>query len=104
MAYFLLRNMDQTLRDRLEEDADEIGESLQEMIRRVLCEHYELDCSEIKGTPRESTRRDAATVLIRMQTELFQAVKVDSEETGESMRTLVLDALEARYVTDGRKR
>ena len=99
-AYFLLRNVDVQLRVALEMKAQAEDKSLQEVIRGALCEHYALECPEMKGRRREDTWTNARTIYLKMWPELFDAVKQDAADTGESMRSLILQALETRYVTE----
>jgi predicted HicB family RNase H-like nuclease len=98
--HFLIRGLSPSLRAALEADSTE--QPIQETVRSILCEHYDLDCSPISGNVREDARRRSLTILVKMQPELFSALKQDAEETGESMQKLVHEALESRYVTAGR--
>lgn len=99
MPYFLLRNMNRKLRHRLEADAKKANESLAETVRGILCEHYLIDCSEIEGAIRRDVWNASLTVLLKLQPELFQAIKDDSAESEESMRSLIIGALETHYQT-----
>lgn len=92
---FLLREMSPALRAALEDEAHSNDIPLQEVIRSTLCEHYALDCTPIEGYKRDDAWKETTTVLVSMQPELFDAIKRDSEESGESMRTLILSALES---------
>lgn len=94
---FLLRDLSVPLRLALEEDAERLDQSLQETVRAILCAHYSLDCSEIRGGKRTDVWNGAPTVLLKLQPELFHAIKEDSAHTGDSMRSLVISALEAHY-------
>lgn len=97
MPHFLIRNLDEGLRDRLEEDAREANEPLQETVRMILCRHYSLDCPETKGWIRKDAWGDATTILVRMPPALFKALKADAAHSGESMQRCVHEALEANY-------
>ena len=97
MPHFLIRNLDEGLRERLEEDAREAHEPLQETVRMILCAHYALDCPETRGWIRKDAWGDATTILVRMPQELFDALKSDATRSGESMQSLVHEALEAHY-------
>lgn len=100
--YFLLRDMSADLRQNLELDAQDSRIPFQEIIRAILCDHYSLDCPNHKGVIRNDQWTGTPTVLLKLQPELFSAIKEDAAETGESMRSLVLAALESRYVTGGK--
>jgi hypothetical protein len=96
--HFLIRGLSPSLRAALE--ADSKDRPIQESIRETLCYHYGLNCSPINGNVREDARRRSLTIIVKMQPELVSALKQDAEETGESMQSLVHQALEARYVTE----
>lgn len=100
---FLLRRMEPRLRKQIEKDAKKRKEPMIEVIRSVLCEHYDLDCAPISGAIRIDRWNDTATLLLKIQPELFTAIKNDSEETGETMRDLILAALEAHYTRNGKE-
>lgn len=93
--YFLIRGMSPQLRAALEADSRE--QPIQETVRSILCAHYGLDCSPINGMVREDARRRSLTILVKMQPELFSALKQDAAETGESMQRIAHEALEAHY-------
>ncbi len=97
---FLLRGMSQELRKRLEREAKREKISFQEVIRSILCEHYTLDCPRMSKAARPAEWTSATTILLKMPVELWVAIKRDSEESGEAMRTLVLEALEGRYAEE----
>lgn len=93
---FLVRNLEPEILAALTEDAtEEPARSLSDVMRQVLCDHYELDCPPTgAGTRLEFGAR---TQLLKMHPDLWQAVKTDSEETGQSMQALVHEALSAHY-------
>jgi predicted HicB family RNase H-like nuclease len=95
---FIVRNLDPQLLRRLRTDARAEKRSLQDFIRHVLCEHYDLDCPSIGATPR--LELGARTKRVLLNREVWEALKADSEETGESMQQLVHQALAQRYVTE----
>ena len=97
--HFLVRGLSPSLRAALEEDSRE--RPIQETVREILCAHYDLDCTPINGPAQHRTRSGSLTILVKMQPELFSALKQDAAETGESMQSLVHKALESRYVTTG---
>lgn len=97
MATFLIRNLDEGLRERLEADAREQGEPLAETIRMILCAHYDLDCPETKGWPRKEAWGKATTIRLVMPPQLFDALKSDASRSGDSMQSLVHAALEGHY-------
>ena|SRR5215831_21120231 len=100
MPRFLLRNLDPYLRRALECDAELQDIPLQEIIRSALCDHYDLDCSEIKGAIRRDAWEGVLDVLVLMQPELHEALKRDSKKSRLSMQELAVQILHARYVTE----
>jgi hypothetical protein len=97
MPRFLVRDMSPHLRKLLEQDAQQEDQSLSETMRGILCAHYSLDCSEIEGALRTDVWNGSQTVLLKLQPELFKEIKTDSAHTGESMRSLIIAALEGHY-------
>lgn len=94
---FLLRNIEIGLLRKLKKDARQEKRSLSDLIRDILCAHYKMECAPSGADSK--LEFGARTQLLKLQPELFQAIKEDSAESGISMRELVLDALESRYVT-----
>lgn len=94
---FLLRNIDPKLLRRLNADARAEGRSFSDLVRSILCEHYSLDCPP--SGAHSKWEFGSRTQLLKLQPELFQAIKEDAAETGLSMRYLVMEALDRRYVT-----
>jgi predicted HicB family RNase H-like nuclease len=97
----LLRRLDPNLKKLIREDAKRRDISMQEVIREILCEYFELDCISMGG-PARARQRSTQTILIKMQPYLFEYLKADALVTGKSMRETVLDALGAHY--NGRRK
>jgi hypothetical protein len=96
-CFFLLRNIDRRILRKLRKDAEADGRSLSDFIRSILCEHYSLDCP-----PSEAPSKlefGARTQLLRLQPGLFQAIKAEAADSPRSMRLIIMDILELRYVT-----
>lgn len=93
---YLITRIPDDLRSALEEDAEESGTSLAEIMRRILCAHYGLDCEQVErfgGPAIEGSDR----FVLRLQPDLFSAIKKDSAKSGETMRTLLLEILSSHY-------
>lgn len=95
---FHLRNINPKLLRRLRSDAQKEKRSFSDLVRSRLCEHYELDCPP--SGAHSKWEFGSRTQLLKLQPELHQAIKADSQETGISMNGLILEALESRYVTE----
>lgn len=73
-----------------------------EVIRQALCDHYALDCEPTRGWRREDTWNGSDNIDLRMPSELYAAIKDDSARSGETMRALILDALESHYAEEAK--
>jgi hypothetical protein len=74
---YLLRDIPETTRAAIEVDAELDGVSMIEVIRRVLCAHYELECEPVGGRP--GKREDGTgTMLLRLQPEVWEALKAEA--------------------------
>jgi hypothetical protein len=94
-AKFLVRDLDPRLLSKIRADADAQDRSLSDIMREILCAHYELDCPPSGKTSR--LEYGARTQLLKMHPDLFQALKQDSQETQIPMQRLVHEALESHY-------
>lgn len=92
---FVVRDLDPKLLKLIRKDAKRERTPVAEVMRQILCEHYSLDCIPTRYSPRQEFA--ARTKVLRMQPELWQAVKDDSAQTGTSMQALVQEALMAHY-------
>lgn len=92
---FLVRDLDRECLKMMWRDAAKRRVPLAEHLRSILCHHFELECRPSRARGRKAT--GATTIVMRMQPELWQAVKDESEHLGVSMQTVVREALEAPY-------
>jgi len=97
-AKFLVRDLDPRLLSKIRADADAQDRSLSDIMREILCAHYELDCPPSGKTSR--LEHGARTQLLKMHPALFEALKRDSQETQIPMQRLVHEALEAHYTEE----
>ena len=93
--YFLLRNVDPELRRRLSAEAKTENRSLADLIRAIMCDHFELECEPSRAESK--LKHGASTLVVGLQPELHRAIKTESEESGETMRSIILDTLESHY-------
>ena len=91
----MLRRIDRRLLTKLQEDAEREHRSLSDFIRSLLCEHFSLDCPPSEAQTR--LEHGSQTQLLRLHPELFMAIKEEHWESGESMRSIVMEILETRY-------
>lgn len=96
---YLITRLPDALREAIEADAEESYTSMSEVMRQILCAHYELRCESVDrfGGPKP---QGSDRFVLRVQPELFRAIKRDAEKSGTVMRTLMIDVLEAHYATE----
>ena len=97
-AKFLVRDLDPRLLSKIRADADAQDRSLSDIMREILCAHYELDCPPSGKTSR--LEHGARTQILRMHPDLKLALELDSDVTGVSQQRLVHEALEAHYTEE----
>jgi hypothetical protein len=90
-SYFLLRNIPPDLLRHLIDAANEEHRALSDLIRAILCARYDLDCPASLSASKLDY--GATTQRLRLQPELFQAIKDDAADRDMTMRAVVLDAL-----------
>lgn len=90
---FLVRDMDEgTLATfRKQADADQV--SVAEYMRQILCSHFELDCVPSRASARPDS--GSTTRLLRLQPELFAAIRERARVEDCSMQQIVKAALGA---------
>ena len=100
---YLLWNIRPDLRAAISEEARELDISLAETVRRILCEHYDLECEPVTLRRGGQVGYDAARdkghlqLLLRLQPALLDAIRQDAAEAERSMRGRIMDALDAHY-------
>lgn len=71
--------------------------SLADTIRVALCSHYQLECPPI-GRGYEEARDEGATrMVLRVEPMLFEKIKNDAGQQGQTMKAVILDVLERRF-------
>lgn len=94
---YLLKAVPDSDRRRLSGDASDQNVSVSDVVRRLLCGRYELDC------PPESYRYDASrdtgakTILLRLQPRLHKRLVRESARTGRSIRRIILETITSHY-------
>lgn len=78
---YLLRDIPEATRAALEEDAAREERSMIEILREILCGHYELDCEPVISTARPPKPKPATdTMMLRLQPELWQAIRAEADQ------------------------
>ncbi len=96
---FVVRDLDRSLLNVIRKQAKKERVPVAEVMRQTLCAHYELDCIPTRYAPRQEL--GSRTKVLRMQPALWQAVKDDAEESGQSMQSVVHEALGEHYMEVG---
>ena len=95
---FLVRNLDARALKLIRKDAYRRKLSVQDWMRTILCNHYELDCEKAKKfSAKRAKSGHNPTFILNMQPALWQAVREDASERGISMQLVVREILETPY-------
>jgi EAL domain-containing protein (putative c-di-GMP-specific phosphodiesterase class I) len=92
---YLLRNIPPEVRKAIERDESE--GSMQEVMRQILCSHYSLDCENVLTRNKFLKVNGTPTMVLRLQPELFQAIRLDAQRRKVPARTVIIEALERHY-------
>ena len=68
-----------------------------EVIRSILCEHYGLDCEPVIARNKFLKINGTDTMVLRLQPELWSAIKRDASKRDIPHRSVIIEALEAHY-------
>ena len=93
---YLLKNIPLHIRAGIEHDAG-FTESMAEVIRGILCEHYGLDCEPVVARNKFLRVNGTDTMVLRLQPELWEKIKADALTARTTHRAVILEALEAHY-------
>lgn len=68
--------------------------SVADVVRRLLCDRYELSCPPVSRRGYEVARDSgAANILLRLQPKLMRRLEREAAETGKTKRAIVLEAI-----------
>ena len=101
---YLLNGIPAEVRAGIEQDADENGESLSEVIRQILCAHYDLECEPVERFSNQTRIDGTRNFHLRVHPDLFHAIKMDAGLAGTSygtayggMRKRIIEILSEHY-------
>jgi len=97
---YLLRDIPDEIRAAIEADAETEERSMAEIIREILCGHYELNCDPVEAFGPAPKLPGTNTMVLRVQPEVFSAVKADAarmESQYGAMRKVIFSILKAHY-------
>lgn len=91
---YLLTNIPIPIRLSLSAQAEQDDVSVADTIRNILCTHYELDCPPVSaGGYRTSRDKHHTNLLLRVQPDLFRAIKRDAKRQRRTMRHIIMTIL-----------
>jgi len=87
------------IREQIEQESEAENMSMAEVVRRILCAHWQLECEPVEQVnyPRPEKRKGTQMMIVRVQPELFSAIKDESIRDEVTMKALIIGALEAHY-------
>lgn len=102
---YLLNGIPPEVRAAIEEDALEAEISLAEVMRQILCAHYDLQCEPVETFSKPPPpNQGTATMVLRVHPDLFSAIKKDAGQAGTSygtayggMRKRIIEILSQHY-------
>ena len=94
---YLLKNIPSKMRSQIEHEAG--AGAMSEVIRRILCAHYSLDCDPVLTRNKFLRVNGTETMVLRLQPELFKEIRKEARRRQKPTRTIIIEALENHYVT-----
>ena len=92
---YLLKSIPRDIREGIEREAG--AGSMAEVIRSILCEHYGLDCEPVIARNKFLKINGTDTMVLRLQPELWSAIRKDAGKRDVPHRAVIIEALEAHY-------
>jgi hypothetical protein len=90
---YLLRGVNPHLRNQLSDQAAADDVSLADVIRQALCQHYGLDCDPASNGYQPTLDTGGDVILVRLQPELWVAMKKETRSRYGATRQLILETL-----------
>jgi hypothetical protein len=92
---YLLKSIPRDIREGIEQEAG--TGSMAEVIRSILCEHYGLDCEPVIARNKFLKINGTETMVLRLQPELWSAIKRDAKKQHRPHRSVIIEALADHY-------
>ena len=92
---YLLKNIPPEIRSQIEDEAG--AGAMSEVIRRILCAHYSLDCEPVLTRNKFLKVDGTETMVLRLQPELWKAIKRDAKRRKIPTRSVIIEALKLHY-------
>lgn len=91
---YLLTNIPAGLRVSLSAQAEHDDTTVADTVRKILCGHYRLECPPVSAGGYRATRdKHHPNLVLRVQPDLFRAVKADAKVQRRTMRHIIMEIL-----------
>lgn len=90
---YLLTNIPPHLRVSLSAQAERDDTTVADTVRKILCDHYQLECPPVSSGYRASRDKHHPNLILRVQPDLFKAVKQDAKRQRRTMRHIIMTIL-----------
>jgi hypothetical protein len=100
---YILNGVPVNLRSAISEEARERDVSIAEVVRRILCERYKMECEPVTlrrgGSVGYDPEKDAGAqrIIIRVHPQLFRKIRRDAARRGITMKRAIMQSLEKHY-------
>ena len=91
---YLLRGIPPDTRSLMSEQAEADDISLADVVRLSLCHHYRMDCDPASYSYQPTLDTGDDTLLIRLQPELWKAIKKETRGRYGETKKLILQAVD----------
>lgn len=90
---YLLTNIPPALRVSLSAQAERDDTTVADTVRAILCNHYSLECPPVSSGYRASRDKHHPNLILRVQPDLFRAIKKDAKQSRYTMRHIIMTIL-----------
>ncbi len=91
---YLLRAIPSDTRARMTERAEEDDVSLADVVRQAICAHFKMDCDQVSHGYQPDLDNGTDVLIIRLQPEVFRAMKKETSGAYGATRKLILESLD----------
>ena len=94
---YLLANVPPDIRAAISAESADRLIAVSDVVREILCKRFRMHCAPVPYRFELGRDTGALNFLIRMPPKLHRAISRESDRTGNTMRKIILDILEAHY-------
>lgn len=98
---YLLKRVPEGLKADIAYEAAARATSHANVVREILCAHFDLDCPPRRAYLQPPFEPDKDTIFLRLQPELFSEIKRESASRNAPQRDVILDILKRHYNHNG---